>query len=88
MLPANCRASIRALRFHHAGQSFGITCSFGVAEWEERDTIDLLMRRADLAMYEAKKSGRDRIVASDTFVLTPGHDEWTGAARRPAARPA
>ena len=78
--------SIRALRFQHEGQSFGITCSFGVAEWEEQDTVDLLMRRADMAMYEAKKSGRDRIVASDTFVLTPSHDEWAGAARRTAAR--
>jgi two-component system, cell cycle response regulator len=73
--------SIRALRFPHDGQTFGVTCSFGVAEWEERDTIDLMLRRADLAMYEAKKSGRDRIVASDTFVLTTSHDEWAGAAR-------
>jgi diguanylate cyclase (GGDEF)-like protein len=73
--------SIRALRFHHEGQAFGVTCSFGVAEWEEQDTIDLLMRRADMAMYEAKKSGRDRIVASDTFVLTKSHDEWADAVR-------
>ncbi len=73
--------SIRALRFQHDGQTFGITCSFGVAEWEEQDTIDLMLRRADIAMYEGKKSGRDRIVASDTFVLTTSHDEWAGAAR-------
>jgi diguanylate cyclase (GGDEF)-like protein len=73
--------SIRALRFQHDGQTFGITCSFGVAEWEEKDTIDLMLRRADIAMYEGKKSGRDRIVASDTFVLTASHDEWAGAAR-------
>ena len=79
--------SIRALRFHHEGQSFGVTCSFGVAEWEEQDTIDLMLRRADMAMYEAKKSGRDRIVASDTFVLTPSHDEWAGAARVAARQP-
>jgi two-component system cell cycle response regulator len=79
--------SIRALRFHHGQQAFGVTCSFGVAEWEEQDTIDTMLRRADMAMYEAKKTGRDRIVASDTFVLTKSHDEWAGAARvvkRPA----
>lgn len=79
--------SIRALRFHQGEQAFGVTCSFGVAEWEEQDTIDTMLRRADMAMYEAKKSGRDRIVASDTFVLTKSHDEWAGAARvvtRPA----
>jgi len=79
--------SIRALRFHHEDQAFGITCSFGVAEWEEQDTIDTILRRADMAMYEAKKTGRDRIVASDTFVLTKSHDEWAGAVRV-AKRPA
>ena len=47
--------AIRGLRFNHDGQTFGITCSFGVAEWEEQDTIDMMLRRADLAMYEAKK---------------------------------
>lgn len=78
--------SIRALRFRHDCQTFGITCSFGVAEWEEQDTIDLMLRRADIAMYEAKKSGRDRIVASDTFMLTKRHDDWAGAARVAARR--
>jgi diguanylate cyclase (GGDEF)-like protein len=73
--------SIRALRFHQGEQAFSVTCSFGVAEWEERDTIDTMLRRADMAMYEAKKTGRDRIVASDTFVLTKSHDDWAGAAR-------
>ena len=73
--------SIRALHFDHAGQVFAVTCSFGVAEWEPGDAIDLMLRRADIAMYEAKKSGRDRIIASDTFALTKSHDAWSGAAR-------
>jgi diguanylate cyclase (GGDEF)-like protein len=73
--------SIRALRFDYAGQSFGITCSFGIAEWETGDAIDRMLRRADTAMYEAKKTGRDRIVASDTFALTKRHDEWHGTVR-------
>ena len=73
--------SIRALRFSDDAGEFGITCSFGVAEWEHEDTIDRLLRRADMAMYEAKQTGRDRIVASDTFVLTTRHDEWSAVAR-------
>jgi two-component system cell cycle response regulator len=81
--------SIRALRFDQGGQkydyefdqAFAITCSFGVAEWEQGDTIDRILRRADMAMYEAKKTGRDRIVASDTFALTASHDRWRAAAR-------
>jgi diguanylate cyclase (GGDEF)-like protein len=73
--------SIRALRFEHDGQAFSITASFGVAEWEQGDTIDHMLRRADTAMYEAKKTGRDRIIASDTFALTESHDQWRAAAR-------
>jgi len=78
--------SIKSLRFDHGGQVFSITCSFGIAEWEQGDAIDRMLRRADIAMYEAKKSGRDRIIASDTFALTKDHDEWSGAARAVAAR--
>jgi two-component system cell cycle response regulator len=73
--------SIRALRFNQGTEEFGITCSFGVAEWEHENTIDRLLRRADMAMYEAKQTGRDRIVASDTFVLTTRHDEWSQTVR-------
>lgn len=73
--------SIRVLRFDHNGQEFVVTCSFGIAEWEAGDTMDRMLRRADVAMYQAKKSGRNRIVASDTFALSTSHDEWCGAAR-------
>ncbi len=38
-----------------------ITASFGVASWEEDQTIDTLIHRADTKMYEAKKLGRNRI---------------------------
>jgi len=78
---ADLQRSIRALRFDHAGEAFTVTCSFGVAEWETGDAIDQMLRRADMAMYEAKKSGRDRIIASDTFALTKSHDDWSGAVR-------
>jgi diguanylate cyclase (GGDEF)-like protein len=78
--------SICALRFEQGGKPVSITCSFGVAEWETEDTIDRLLRRADLAMYEAKRSGRNRIVLADTYALTPEHDEWRGATRL-GARP-
>lgn len=35
------------------------TASFGVAEHGDRETYGDLIRRADVALYEAKKSGRD-----------------------------
>jgi two-component system, cell cycle response regulator len=74
------RQSMRRLRFKdHRGLS--VTCSFGVAEWESGDTIDLLRRRADVALYEAKTTGRDRVIASDSFPRTEHHDAWRGVAR-------
>jgi len=79
------RRSNNNLRFPRWGIS-GITCSFGVAEWEGGDTVDLLLRRSDMAMYEAKTAGRDRIVAADSFAVTDQHETWRGSVRT-AKRP-
>jgi two-component system cell cycle response regulator len=73
--------SIRNLRFICHGQVITVTCSFGIAEWENGDSIDRMLRRADIAMYEAKRSGRNKITISDTFALTKNHDQWRGATR-------
>jgi len=40
------------------------TVSVGVATWDKRETPDELERRADGAMYEAKRLGRNRVVVS------------------------
>jgi len=79
------RRSIKALDFTEIG-SFEVTCSFGVAEWESGDTIDRILRRADIAMYEAKNTGRDRVIAADSFVVTDRHDKWRGVARAATTR--
>lgn len=44
---------------HHFKTVDNITCSFGVAHFTEGDTVDSLLRRTDVALYEAKKSGRN-----------------------------
>jgi diguanylate cyclase (GGDEF)-like protein len=38
----------------------GQTCSAGLARYEPGDTADSLLRRADEALYDAKRSGRNR----------------------------
>jgi diguanylate cyclase (GGDEF)-like protein len=42
----------------------GQTCSAGVATWDGIESAEALVARADAAMYEAKRRGRDRTVAS------------------------
>jgi PleD family two-component response regulator len=41
------------------------TCSIGIADVQRDDfTIDDVMRRADAALYDAKRAGRDRYSSS------------------------
>jgi len=42
-----------------------VTCSFGVTEIEEDDNITTLLKRVDLSLYEAKRSGRNRVVTDN-----------------------
>jgi diguanylate cyclase (GGDEF)-like protein len=51
--------------------------SIGIAQWDMQEPIESLMLRADVALYRAKKSGRDRVVLAD------GH-EGHPPERRPA----
>ena len=44
----------------------GQTCSAGVAAWDGQESADMLEGRADAALYEAKRSGRNRVVAAET----------------------
>lgn len=51
---------IKALRFSDA-ENLQVSCSYGVAECCPNDDFDSCYRRADSALYDAKKSGKDRI---------------------------
>jgi diguanylate cyclase (GGDEF)-like protein len=41
-----------------------MTVSIGSAQLLPSETVEALVRRADAAMYEAKKAGRNRVVAA------------------------
>jgi diguanylate cyclase (GGDEF)-like protein/PAS domain S-box-containing protein len=56
---------IQRLSFNHEGRTFGITVSQGLASvTAEDENIDSLFARADAAMYQAKREGKNRIVTA------------------------
>ena len=59
------RQHIRSHRFKFDGQDVSATASLGVAQWVPGETLDATMARADAALYQAKNSGRDRVVADE-----------------------
>lgn len=80
------RQAVGSLRIPVGTATIGVTCSLGAAEWEPGDTLDTLLRRADVALYEAKRSGRDRVVAANSFASFQAHEQHRGVARI-ASRP-
>jgi diguanylate cyclase (GGDEF)-like protein len=51
------------------GEGQGITVSCGIAEYSAGDTIDSLLHRADQALYESKRHGKNRVsVKTQAFI--------------------
>jgi diguanylate cyclase (GGDEF)-like protein len=59
-VPEACAIMERLRLVTPAGQTF----SCGIASWNEDETSEELIARADAALYEAKNTGRDRIVTA------------------------
>lgn len=61
---ANLAEKLRtAVEQHTFFNGIKITASFGIAVVQENDDIDKIIARADNAVYEAKKNGRNRVVS-------------------------
>lgn len=64
---ANLQRELTKNFFLHNSERVLITFSAGVAERQPGEDIDSILPRADAALYEAKKSGRNRVIgARDT----------------------
>ncbi|MDX1443078.1 MAG: GGDEF domain-containing protein [Gammaproteobacteria bacterium] len=54
--------AIRETSFTHEGKRLAITATFGVAEGGSGTSVDEVIRRADAALYEGKRAGRDTVI--------------------------
>ena len=57
------RAAIEACPFHFKGEPVTITASIGVSAFKAGEHSDLVLKRADQALYRAKNAGRNRVEA-------------------------
>ncbi len=68
-MASRLRRVVEALRIRGGRMPIRVTCSFGVSEWMESDTVEGLIKRADIALYEAKTTGRNRVVSATSDLL-------------------
>ncbi|CAG0998310.1 Diguanylate cyclase DosC [Methylophilaceae bacterium] len=59
-LSEKLRLAIEMLQLNINGQHPVITASFGASEWKRSEVMDVLIDRADRALYQAKAAGRNR----------------------------
>ena len=57
----NLRAAIEACPFHFKGERVTITISMGMTTFRSGEHSDLVLKRADQALYRAKNAGRNRV---------------------------
>lgn len=56
------RREIKDLRIQAAGEAFGITMTFGLAEFDFYQGLKATLKEADEKLYNGKEQGRDRII--------------------------
>lgn len=59
-LAESIRDKIDKVDFVNVGS---VTCSFGVTEFREDDAAEMMIKRADDALYKAKSDGKNRVVS-------------------------
>ena len=65
-LPNDFRSKIAECAVTVGQSALSVTVSIGVsAAYPYMDSIDELMKQADIALYEAKRSGRNRVCRSE-----------------------
>jgi diguanylate cyclase len=56
------QAELARRAFMHDGQPHTLTFSAGAALWQRDESLDSIVQRADEAMYQAKRAGKNRVL--------------------------
>jgi predicted signal transduction protein with EAL and GGDEF domain len=77
------RAAFAVASISRDGRRVAATVSIGVASGSPATAIDLLITRADEALYRAKRNGRNRVEVAGEPAKTPAvsQDQAAGTAR-------
>lgn len=71
VLPACTRhAAAAILERLRAAAPNGVTCSIGAAQWHTGESASMCLSKADSALYDAKRAGRDRVAWGPERPLT------------------
>lgn len=62
LVAENLRKAIEAHSVSFGGKELKVTTSIGLSSANQSDTLETLLHRADTAMYDAKDSGRNKVV--------------------------
>jgi len=77
------RRAVEALQLDHDGQPVPVTMSLGLAVFpEDGDNIPTLIQRADQALYQAKRQGRNRMMAWGAKMEGAGLEEGGGEVKQ------
>lgn len=64
VLAERCRTQVAASQFSCTDHQSRVTVSIGVTDLHRDDTLDSIIKRADDALYQAKRTGRNRVCSS------------------------
>jgi diguanylate cyclase (GGDEF)-like protein len=69
------RLGVSQLRLDYKGRALpAVTVSIGLTD-AGNDVAEAVMRRADVALYEAKRSGRNRLIVASRDVVAPAETD-------------